>query len=66
MYRVPFMIGMNSVDLRYMQVDITVDSGRDLPGMSLTQDFHRVEFLTKMSSSEEGLHALIRIDYDDP
>lgn len=66
MYRVPFMIGMNSVDLRYMQVDITIDSGRDLPGISLTQDFHRVEFLTKMGSSKEGLHALIRIDYDDP
>jgi len=66
MYRVPFMIGMNSVDLRYMQISFTRDEGTHLPGISLTQDFQRVEFLTKLDESEEGMRALIRLDYNDP
>ncbi len=65
MYRVPFMIGMDSVDLRYMQIEITLDSGRYLPGIVLTSDFNRVEFLTRMSASSDGINALIRVDYDD-
>lgn len=65
MYRVPFMIGMDSVDLRYMQVDITRESARALPGLNLTNDYNRVEFLTRMNASPEGIHALIRVDFDD-
>lgn len=65
MYRVPFMIGMDSVDLRYMQIDITLESARSLPGINLTNDFNRVEFLSRLNASEEGMHALIRCDFDD-
>jgi len=66
MYRVPFMIGMDSVDLRYMQIDITPESAKGLPGLNLTNDFNRVEFLSRMNASQEGIHALIRVDFDDP
>jgi predicted DNA binding protein len=60
------MIGMDSVDLRYMQIDITPESAKGLPGLNLTNDFNRVEFLSRMNASQEGIHALIRVDFDDP
>ena len=60
------MIGMNSVDLRYMQISFTREEGGHLPGISLTKDFQRVEFLTKLEETSEGMRALIRLDYENP
>ena len=66
MYRVPFMIGMNSVDLRYMQISFNREVGSTLPGRNLTEEFHRVEFLTKLEDTPSGVKCLIRLDYDKP
>ena len=66
MYRAPFLIGMSAVDLRYMQISFTRDEGATLPGVGLTSDFDRVEFLTKLDDTDEGMRALIRLDFRDP
>ena len=65
MYRAPFMIGMNGVDLRYMQISFTIEEGATLPGVGLTSDFDRVEFLTKLEDTDEGMRALIRMEFQD-
>ena len=60
------MIGMNSVDLRYMQISFNREVGSNLPGRNLTEEFHRVEFLTKLEDTPSGVKCLIRLDYDKP
>lgn len=56
---------MAPVDLRYMQVTFTVEQGAHLPGISLTNDFKKVEFLTKLEDEDNGMRAIIRVEYDD-
>ena len=55
---------MAPVDLRYMQVAFTVEEAAHLPGMSLTNDFNKVEFLTKLRDVKNGMQAIIRVEYD--
>jgi len=57
---------MNSVDLRYMQISFNREVGSNLPGRNLTEEFHRVEFLTKLEDTPSGVKCLIRLDYDKP
>ena len=56
---------MAPVDLRYMQVTFTVEEAAHLPGISLTNDFNKVEFLTKLKDTKTGMQAIIRVEYDD-
>lgn len=60
------MIGMSAVDLRYMQISFTKEEGAALDGVGLTSDFVKVEFLTKLEDTDEGMRALIRLDFIDP
>jgi len=57
---------MAPVDLRYMQVTFTVEEGAHLPGFSLTNDFLKVEYLTKIGYDGKGMHAIIQLEYEDP
>lgn len=57
---------MGAVDLRYMQVTLTLEEGAHLPGISLTNDFLKVEYLTKIGYDGKGMHAIIQLEYEDP
>jgi hypothetical protein len=52
--------------LRYMQVSFTAEEGAHLPGIELTSDFNKVEFLTKLGQDADGMRAIIQVEYDDP
>ena len=56
---------MSPGKLRYMQVSFTVEEGAHLPGVDLTNDFNKVEFLTKLGQDANGMRAIIQMEYDD-
>lgn len=56
---------MSPGKLRYMQVSFTVEEGAHLPGVNLTSDFNKVEFLTKLGQDANGMRAIIQVEYDD-
>jgi hypothetical protein len=51
-------------DLRYMQIHISIDSGRNLPGSKLVNYFSKVEFLSTIEKHSTGLicYALLKFD----
>jgi len=56
----------HSVDLRYMQIDISRESARELPGVDMTNTLTHVEFVTRISSNERGMVCFLKIGFDDP
>ena len=51
-------------NLRYMQIHISTDSGRNLPGSKLINFFSKVEFLSTIEKKSNGLicYALLKFD----
>jgi len=51
-------------NLRYMQIHISIDSGRNLPGSKLINFFSSVEFLSTIEKKSNGLicYALLKFD----
>jgi len=58
--------GNYSLDLRYMQVDVSLILGADLPGMTISDTFNHTEFITFIERSEKGLVCLIRVEFENP
>ena len=58
--------GNYSLDLRYMQVDVSLILGADLPGMTISDTFIHTEFITFIERSEKGLVCLIRVEFENP
>lgn len=54
-----------NLDLRYMQVEITIEVGRELPGAELQQFFNSCEFVSMIRFEEGVLHCYLKLDYDD-
>ena len=59
------MIGMGGADLRYMQISITPEAGGHLPGLTLTEHFSCVEFLSHINTVDGNMRCLLRVEYDD-
>lgn len=57
---------MTSAELRYMQITITPEVGANLPGLSLLNIFHDVEFLSHISTEGDSMRCLVRVQYDVP
>ena len=58
------MIGMGAADLRYMQINITPETGEHLPGRALLDSFSSIEFLSHISNDQDGMRCLLRLEYD--
>ena len=49
-----------------MQITITPEVGANLPGLSLLNIFHDVEFLSHISTEGDSMRCLVRVQYDVP
>ena len=56
---------MTSAELRYMQLTITSEVGANLPGASLMEIFHEVEFLSHISTDGDSMRCLVRVQFGD-
>ena len=54
------------IDLRYMQVEISMQTGANLPGIVMTESFTMCEFITLIERTEKGLICYLRLEYEDP
>ncbi len=61
----PSAAGFKYLDLRYMQLEISVDSAKDLPGSILPKYFLNCEFVSKIRITHEGLECYLKIDFVD-
>ena len=61
----PSAAGFKYLDLRYMQLEISVDSAKDLPGSILPKYFLNCEFVSKIRITDEGLECYLKIDFVD-
>jgi hypothetical protein len=59
-------IAQSTIDLRYMQVEISMQTGANLPGITVTENFTMCEFITLIKRTEKGLICYFRLEYDDP
>ena len=48
-----------------MQIEITMEAGRDLPGYVLQKFFTNCEFVSKIGWIDEGLECYLKVDFDD-
>lgn len=61
----PSAAGFKYLDLRYMQLEISVDSAKDLPGSILPKYFLNCEFVSKIGITDVGLECYLKIDFVD-
>jgi hypothetical protein len=59
-------IAQSTIDLRYMQVEISMQTGANLPGAAVTENFTMCEFITLIERTEKGLICYLRLEFDDP
>lgn len=57
--------GYRNLDLRYMQIEITMEAGRDLPGYVLQNFFTNCEFVSKIGWIDKALECYLKVDFDD-
>ena len=57
--------GFRNLDLRYMQIEITMEAGRDLPGYVLQNFFTNCEFVSKIGWIDKALECYLKVDFDD-
>lgn len=53
------------LDLRFMQVHFSLQSGSELPGMEIADAFSMTEFITTISKSDDGLVAYVKFEFSD-
>ena len=54
-----------NLDLRYMQVEITIEVGKDLPGAALQSYFQSCEFVSFIKWENSILHCYVKLEYED-
>lgn len=57
--------GFRNLDLRYMQIEITMEAGRNLPGYTLQNFFTNCEFVSKIGWIDEALECYLKVDFDN-
>ena len=53
------------LDLRFMQIHFSIQSGSNLPGIEIANAFSMTEFITTISKSDEGLVAYVKLEFTD-
>ena len=53
-------------DLRYMQLDISVESAKELPGISFTNTIQYCEYISLISSNDLGMICLLKVGFNKP
>lgn len=61
----PSAAGFKYLDLRYMQLEISIDSAKELPGSILPKYFLNCEFVSKIRITNKGLECYLKIDFVD-
>jgi len=61
----PQVAMVSQSDLRYMQIEITLEAGRDLPGYILQNFFSNCEFVSKIGWIGKALECYLKVDFDD-
>lgn len=56
---------MSELSLRFMQIHITPQKGATLPGIELIEHFKKFEFLSLIELLDDGMHCLVKADYED-
>jgi len=54
-----------NLDLRYMQIEISSEIGKNLPGYQIINQFRFCEFLSIISTNENGIKCYLRVEFDD-
>ena len=57
--------GFRNLDLRYMQIEITMEAGRNLPGYILQNFFTNCEFVSKIGWVDRALECYLKVDFDN-
>lgn len=57
--------GFRNLDLRYMQIEITMEAGRNLPGYILQNFFTNCEFVSKIGWNDRALECYLKVDFDN-
>jgi len=57
--------GFRNLDLRYMQIEISMEAARDLPGYDLQDFFTRCEFVSKICWIDKALECYLKVDFRD-
>ena len=52
-------------DLRYMQLDISVESAKELPGISYTNTIQYCEYISLISSNDLGMICLLKVGFNE-
>ena len=55
----------NTLDLRYMQVEMSLQVGGGLPGANLPDSFFNSEFVTLIETTKSGMICYVRFEFDD-
>ena len=53
------------LDLRYMQVGISLEAGSMLPGASLPSHFWNLEFITMIGKNQDGMTCYVKFEFKD-
>ena len=56
----------SELNLRYMQVEISLEIGSDLPGSKIPETFPICEYITLLERTEKGLVCYLRLEFDNP
>jgi len=59
------MTDNDGLNLRYMQVHISIESGKNLPGSSWVDSFSKIEFLSLIEKKSDGLLCYASFDFED-
>ena len=56
----------SDLNLRYMQVELSMEVGSDLPGSALPKSFPMCEYITLLERTEKGLLCYLRLEFEHP
>ena len=57
--------GFRHLDLRYMQIEISMDAAKNLPGHGLQDFFSLCEFVSHIRWDERSIECYLKVVYDD-
>ena len=57
--------GFRHLDLRYMQIEISMEAAKNLPGHGLQDFFSLCEFVSHIGWDERSIECYLKVVYDD-
>ena len=60
------MLIQNTLDLRFMQVEFSLQTGSSLPGAKIAENFLNCEFITMLEKSERGVLCFAKLEFEKP